>query len=231
MLPSLRAAALCAPMGATTASTCPSHPQPQIHELQWGAPLLPTLCWCRAKGIGSGLVPSCETRAKPCNWSDATGWDLGAHAGWGRQCLLLHPAVSPVPLTQHPGAQTSLSAPSPKSGDAPGCPLGTLGGDGVLGAGRGGGLCAVAAGVLQRVPAALLVLQAQPPCQHHGQVAGGGGHLLAVLRGRGGSVSPPGNPQTTPRAQHCCACPHGTLAAMVAGDIRGLGVSSAPMPG
>ena len=68
---------------------------------------------------------------------------------------------------------------------------GTLGRDGVLGAGGGGGLRAVATGVLQRVPAALLVLQAQPSGQDHGQVAGGGGHLLSVLRVQGGTISTP----------------------------------------
>lgn len=104
-------------------------------------------------------------------------------------------------------------------------PLSTLGRDGVLRARWGGGLRAVATGVLQRVPAALLVLQAQPPCEHHGQVAGGGGHLLAMLWGQGLSA-PQGNPRAPPPIPTTT-----TLAAMVAGDIRGLGASSLPMAG
>ena len=57
----------------------------------------------------------------------------------------------------------------------------TLRGDGVLGAGGGVGLGAVATGVLQGVPAALLLVHAQAPGQHHGQVAGGRGHVVSVL--------------------------------------------------
>lgn len=43
----------------------------------------------------------------------------------------------------------------------------TLGGYGVLGAGGGVGLGAIAAGVLQRVSAALLLLHAQSSGQNH----------------------------------------------------------------
>lgn len=105
-------------MGATTTSMRPNHPQPKSTSCSEVPPLLPTPCGCRAKGIGARLVPSCETRAKPRNGSHATGWDLSAHAGWGRQRLLLHPAASPAPLTQHQGCKPSLGAPSPKPGDA-----------------------------------------------------------------------------------------------------------------
>lgn len=109
----------------------------------------------------------------------------------------------------------------------------TLGRDGVLRAGRGGGLRAVATGVLQRVPAALLVLQAQPTGQDHGQVAGGRGHLLPMLLGQGALSAPWFLLWEAPGAPHLCALPAaaGTLAAIVAGDIRGLGASSPPMPG
>lgn len=76
-----------------------------------------------------------------------------------------------------PGALGACEGPAA----CPRPPGPTLGGDGVLGAGGRGGLCAVAARVLQGVPAALLVLQAQAAGQHHGQVTGRRGHLLTVL--------------------------------------------------
>lgn len=57
-----------------------------------------------------------------------------------------------------------------------------MGGNGVLGAGGCVGLAAVAAGVLQRVPAALLLLHAQAAGQDHGQSAGGRGKRLTMLR-------------------------------------------------
>lgn len=61
-----------------------------------------------------------------------------------------------------------------------GC-LTTLGGDGVFGAGGGVSLGAVAAGVLQRVSAALLLLHTQSSGQNHGQSTGCRGQRLPVL--------------------------------------------------
>ena len=57
----------------------------------------------------------------------------------------------------------------------------TLRGYGVLGAGRGVGLGAVAAGVLQRVPAALLLLHAQTSGQDHSEGTGCWRERLAML--------------------------------------------------
>lgn len=145
--------------------------------------------------------------------------------------------LTPSPDRRAPGPPTPLPSPSPLGAvlGAPGCRgAGTLGRDRVLGAGGGGGLCAVAAGVLQRVPAALLVLQAQPPGQDHGQVAGGRGHLLPMLRRQEGTVSslvPLLEASQKPNHLNARPAGGGTLAAIVAGDIRGLGVSSVPMPG
>lgn len=58
----------------------------------------------------------------------------------------------------------------------------TLGGYGVFGARGGVGLAAVAAGVLQRVPAALLLLHTQTSGQNHGKSAGCWGERLTMLR-------------------------------------------------
>lgn len=58
----------------------------------------------------------------------------------------------------------------------------TLGGNGVLGAGGCVGLAAVATGVLQRVPAALLLLHTQASGQDHGKSAGSWGQRLTMLR-------------------------------------------------
>lgn len=57
-----------------------------------------------------------------------------------------------------------------------------MGGNGVLGARGCVGLAAVATGVLQRVPAALLLLHAQASGQDHGKSAGGRGERLTMLR-------------------------------------------------
>lgn len=57
-----------------------------------------------------------------------------------------------------------------------------MGGYGVFRAGGGVGLAAVAAGVLQRVPAALLLLHTQPSGQNHGKSAGCRGERLTMLR-------------------------------------------------
>lgn len=57
-----------------------------------------------------------------------------------------------------------------------------MGGNGVLGAGGRVGLAAVATGVLQRVPAALLLLHTQASGQDHGKSAGGWGQRLTMLR-------------------------------------------------
>lgn len=59
--------------------------------------------------------------------------------------------------------------------------LTTLGGDGVFGAGGGVGLGAVAAGVLQRVPAALLLLHTQSSGKNHSQSTGCRGERLTML--------------------------------------------------
>lgn len=56
-----------------------------------------------------------------------------------------------------------------------------MGGDGVFRAGGGVSLRAVAAGVLQRVPAALLLLHAQSSGQNHSQSTGCRGERLAML--------------------------------------------------
>lgn len=57
----------------------------------------------------------------------------------------------------------------------------TLGGDGVFGAGGGVSLGAVAAGVLQRVPAALLLLHTQSSGQNHRQSTGCRRERLTML--------------------------------------------------
>lgn len=56
-----------------------------------------------------------------------------------------------------------------------------MGGDGVFGAGGGVSLGAVAAGVLQRVPAALLLLHTQSSGENHSQSTGCRGERLTML--------------------------------------------------
>lgn len=127
----------------------------------------------------------------------------------------------------------------------------TLGGDGVLRAAWGGTLCAVAAGALQRVPAAPLRVQLQTPRQCQGQlltslhliprlqVEGAKRQMSSRARRKSQLHRGSGRQHTAPRAQ---AAPHPapparqsrcyvTLAVADTVMLRGLCASSAAAPG
>ena len=77
----------------------------------------------------------------------------------------------------------------------------TLGGDGILGAARGSGLGAVAAGALEGVPAAPLHVQLEAPRQGECQFLTGR-HLLTRLQDRGQTHNPRGNINSRDQGGH-----------------------------
>lgn len=103
--------------------------------------------------------------------------------------LIWDPLPTPPPSCHLPPPH--LAQPGKPPGK-PGLPR-TLGGDGVLGAARRGGLRAVATGALQRVPAAPLGVQLEAPRQGQRQLLARL-HLLTRLQGEERDTDKPPGP-------------------------------------
>lgn len=108
----------------------------------------------------------------------------------GKRCAYMG---LPYPHPHPPATSLLLTWRSPGSPPGkPGLPR-TLGGDGVLGAARRGGLRAVATGALQRVPAAPLGVQLEAPRQGQRQLLARL-HLLTRLQGEARDTDKPPGP-------------------------------------